>query len=105
MPDGYIVPEDIEGPRMGAQAIDPSSPAFNKQPFMKNFICGFYEGKLIFIEPMMTKDFLETRPNSTDRIKISRSYAKNGYYPSAYSLRYDVVQQAFEVSLENPVYN
>jgi len=104
MPQGYILPKGTEVPRMGAHAIDPSSPEFNKQPFTKTFIYGFYNGQMAFLEPMMTKAFLETKPNTTDRIKLPRTYAKNGYYPTAYSVRYDPTQREFEISLENLIY-
>jgi hypothetical protein len=105
MPEGYILPEGTEVPRMGAHAIDPSSPEFNQQPFTKTFIYGFYDGKMVFLEPMMTKAFLETKPNTTDRIKLPKAYAKNGYYPNVYSVRYDAAQREYEVSLENLIYN
>lgn len=104
MPKGYILPKGTEVPRMGAHAIDPSSPEFNKQPFTKTFIYGFYDGRMVFFEPMMTKAFLETKPNITDRIKLPKIYAKNGYYPTAYSVRYDATQREFEISLDNLVY-
>jgi hypothetical protein len=104
MPEGYILPEGTEVPRMGAHAIDPSSPEFNKQPFTKTFIYGFYDGQMIFFEPMMTKAFLETKPNATDRIKLPKAYAKNGYYPTAYSVRYDANQREFDISLDNLIY-
>jgi hypothetical protein len=104
MPEGYILPKGTEVPRMGAHAIDPSSPEFKKQPFTKTFIYGFYDGQMVFFEPMMTKAFLETKPNTTDRIKLPKTYAKNGYYPTAYSVRYDAIQREFEISLDNLVY-
>jgi hypothetical protein len=105
MPEGYILPEGTEVPRMGAHAIDTSSPEFNKQPFTKTFIYGFYDGQMVFVEPMMTKAFLETEPNTSDRIKLPSAYAKNGYYPTVYSVRYRATQREFEISLENLIYN
>lgn len=105
MPEGYILPKGTEVPRMGAHAIDPSSSEFNQQPFTKTFIYGFYDGQMVFLEPMMTKAFLETKPNTTDRIKLPRTYAKNGYYPTVYSVRYNATQREFEISLENLIYN
>ena len=104
MPEGYILPKGTEVPRMGAHAIDPSSPEFNKQPFTKTFIYGFYDGQMAFLEPMVTKAFLETKPNTTDRIKLPRTYAKNGYYPAAYTVRYNATQREFEIALENLIY-
>ena len=104
MPEGYILPKGTEVPRMGAHAIDPSAPEFNKQPFTKTFIYGFYDGQMAFLEPMVTKAFLETKPNTTDHIKLPRTYAKNGYYPTAYTVRYDETQREFEIALENLIY-
>ncbi|MEN8246745.1 MAG: DUF5602 domain-containing protein [Thermodesulfobacteriota bacterium] len=104
MPEGYILPEGTEVPKMGAHAIDPSAPEFNNKPFSKTFIYGFYDGQLVFLEPMMTKDFLTAKTNSIDLIKLPKFYAKNGYYPTAYSVKYDVNQREFEIALENLVY-
>ena len=101
MPEGYVLPEGTEVPRMGAHAIDPSSPEFNKMPFTKTFIYGFYDGQMVFLEPMMTKVFLETSPNTTDRIKLPKTYAKHGYYPTMYSVKHDATQREYVISLES----
>ena len=74
---------------MGAHAIDPSSPGFNQQPFSKTFVYGFYDEQMVFLEPMMTKAYLETKLNTTDGIKLPNTYARNGYYPTTYSVLYD----------------
>lgn len=104
MPEGYILPVGTEVARMGAHAIDPTSPEFNKLPFAKTFIYGFYDGKMIFIEPMMTKDFLETRPNATDRIKLPKSYSMHAYYPTTYSVKHNATQREYEISLGGLIY-
>lgn len=59
---------------------------------------------MAFLEPMVTKAFLETKPNTKDRIKLPKAYAKNGYCPTAYSVRYDATQREFEISLDNLIY-
>lgn len=105
MPEGYILPEGTEVPRMGSHAIDLSSPEFNKLPFTKTYIYGFYDGQMVFLEPMMTKAFLETNPNTTDSIKLPKAYAKHAYYPTAYSVKYNLVQREYEVSLVDLIYN
>jgi len=104
MPEGYILPEPTEVPRMGAHAIDPAGPEFNKLPFTKTFIYGFYDGQLIFVEPMMTKAFLETKPNAVDRVKLPKTYSKPGYYPTSYGVNYNATQREYEVSLEGLIY-
>ena len=104
MPEGYILPEGTEVQRMGAHAIDPTAPEFNKLPFVRTFIYGFYDGQMIFLEPMMTKDFLATKPNTTDPIKLPKAYSIHAYYPTIYSVKYNADQREYEISLENLVY-
>lgn len=104
MPEGYILPGGTEVARMSAHAIDPTSPELNKRSFVKTFIYGFYDGKMIFIEPMMTKDFLETRPNVTDRIRLPKSYSMHAYYPTAYSVKHNAIRQEYEISLGGLMY-
>jgi len=100
MPEGYTLPEGTEVPQMGAHAIDPSAPEFNNMPFTKTFIYGFYDGQMAFLEPMMTKTYLETKPNTLDTVKLPKSYAKHGYYPTMYSIKYDITQREYVISLE-----
>ncbi|MEW6087097.1 MAG: DUF5602 domain-containing protein [bacterium] len=100
LPAGYVLPEGTEVPRMGVHWIDPSAPEFNKQPFTRTFIYGSYNGKIAFFEPMVTKAFLETKPNDTQTIKLPASYQKKGYYPSEYSVKYDESRQEYTISLD-----
>lgn len=103
MPEGYILPEGTEVPRMGAHAIDTSAPEFNELPFTKTFIYGFYDGQMIFVEPMMTKAFLETKPNTMDRVKLPQTYSKHAYYPTSYRVDYNATKREYEISLEDLV--
>lgn len=101
MPEGYILPEGTEVPKMGAHAIDTTAPEFNKLPFGKTFIYGFYDGRMIFLEPMVSKAFLENKPNATDRIKLPKTYSLHAYYPAQYSVKYNEDQREFVISLES----
>lgn len=101
MPVSYILPEGTEVPRMGAHAIDPTAPEFNKLPFTKTFIYGFYDGQMVFLEPMVTKAFLETKPNVTDPIRLPKTYSQHAYYPTHYSVKYNPAQREYEISLES----
>lgn len=101
MPEGYVLPEGTEVPRMGAHAIDPTAPEFNKQPFTWAFIYGFYEGQVVFLEPMVTKAFLEAKPNVTDRIRLPQAFALPAYYPTRYRVAYDAATREYVIALEN----
>jgi hypothetical protein len=100
LPPDYILPRGTEVPRMGVHWVDPTAPEFNKRPFTSTFIYGSYNGKIAFIEPMVTRAFLETRPDISLPVKQPREYQKKGYYPARYSVRYDPVRKEYTVSLE-----
>jgi hypothetical protein len=100
MPEGYILPEGTEVPRMGAHAIDPTSAEFNKMSFTKTFIYGFYDGSIVFLEPMVSKAFLDMKPNTTDPIKLPKIYSRHAYYPTYYCVKYSTSQREYMISLE-----
>lgn len=100
LPTGYIMPPGTEVPRMGAHAIDGNAPELHGQPFTHTFLYGYYNGKVHFIEPMITKAFLETKSDITVPLKQPAAYPKRGYYPTHYSIKYDSVRQEYTVALE-----
>ena len=100
MPAGYILPSGTDVPRMGVHWVDPSSPEFNKQPFTKTFIYGSYDGYLSFLEPMTAKTYLDTKPNSSETIKLPIAYQRHGYYPTAYTVKYDPTRKEYTVALD-----
>ena len=63
IPGDYILPEGTGYPRAGVHWIDPKAPEFNKQQFMYTFIYGTYDGRLTFLEPMVTFQFLRSKQN------------------------------------------
>src|SRR5659263_7657 len=102
IPENYV-PTPGGEPRMGAHWIDPTSPEFNNQSFTKTFIYGFYDGKMVFVEPMVTKAFLETKPNTSDIIKVPTKYPKKAYYPTRYRVKYDANAKEYTVSIEGMI--
>jgi hypothetical protein len=100
VPEGYIFAPASEEPGMGLHWVEPHSHEFHGKAFTHTFIYGSYNGRMIFLEPMMTKAFLETRPNITVPIKLPAKYQKPGYYPTRYSVKYDPEPREFTVALE-----
>jgi hypothetical protein len=100
VPVGYIYAPDSEVPRMGGHWVDPRSNEFNKQPFTRTFLYGNYDGQIIFMEPMITRDFLETKTDVTEPIKLPSKYARHGYYPTRYSITYDPITREYSVALD-----
>jgi hypothetical protein len=107
-PSPELIPKDYmtapmtgEG-RMGCHWFDPNSSEFHGM-FSKTLIYGFYDGKMNFIEPMITKDFLEAKPvtNITAEIKQPQVYPQAGkYYPTSYTVQYKPDTKEYVVSLD-----
>ncbi|MGA9378625.1 MAG: cupin domain-containing protein [Phormidium sp.] len=107
----YILPNDPFTNRpatgdalQGSHWVDRETPEFRGQPFTETFIFGTYDGEVNFWEPMITKEFFETKPNLTKPIKFPDIVAEDGFYPTQYSIRYNPNFGEYTVSLDNFVY-
>jgi hypothetical protein len=100
VPEGYVVAPASEEPGMGLHWVEPNSHEFHGKAFTHTFIYGSYDGRMIFAEPMISKAFLETRPNITVPIKLPAKYQKPGYYPTRYSVKYDSESGEYTVAIE-----
>lgn len=103
VPSGYVAPPAPIAasaiPQMGVHWTDVKSPEFNGTPFTSTFIYGSWDGKFIFLEPMMTKAYLQTHPNDTRTIPQPAQFAAAGSYPSSYSVAYDATAKEFRITL------
>ena len=99
-PSGYILAPDSAMPRMGAHWADPNSHEFHGHAFTKTFLFGSYDGKLLFFEPMITKAYLETKPNVTEAIKLPARFVGSNDYPTRYTVTYDAGTKEYTVALE-----
>lgn len=102
IPTGYVpLPGGV--PTQGAHWVDPNSSEFNRQPFTRTLVYGFYNGRMVFMGPMVAKAFLETKTNTTDAIKLPERFLRSAYYPTRYSVKYDAAAREYTVSLEGLV--
>lgn len=92
---------------MGNHLIDSESPEFGDPPekFTHTFIYGAYDGHISFLEPMVTVEYLESRPNGCHPIKQPASWEVSGYYPQQYCIRYLEDDGTYQVSLEGLAYH
>jgi hypothetical protein len=86
---GYLPPMYMNfgggAPQMGAHWVDITSPELNQEdrkPFTQTFIYGSYDGKVNFMEPMITKAFLDTANQFERAIPQPAKFQKTGYYPT-----------------------
>lgn len=99
VPSGYaaLVPDAV--PMMGLHWFDPASPELNGSEFTRTFIYGSWDGQMIFLEPMITRAFLETKPDFTAPIPVAAQHAVPGYYPGRYSVRWDEASREYRIAL------
>jgi hypothetical protein len=100
VPRDYIAPgnEAIQG--MGVHWVDATSGEFNGKTFDQTFIWGFSRGELLFIEPMITKAFLESTSSFTTELKQPATVQRAGLYPKRYSIRHDTVAKVYRITLD-----
>lgn len=99
LPANYIT-DSISIPMMGIHCVDVTSPEFHGKPFDKTFIYGFSKGQLAFLEPMITKAFIESKTNVETTIPQPAEWQTKGrYYPSKYSVSYDATNKEYTISL------
>lgn len=100
LPAGYIATDPV--PMMGLHWVDPTSPEIaNGETFTHTFIYGSYDGKINFLEPMITLDYIKTKPNAKYAFKQPAKFAKEGYYPTEYGIYYDARKGEYSITLEN----
>lgn len=103
IPAGYMPPPGPPSatavPQMGLHWMDKHAPELNGQQFTNTFIYGSWDGKYIFLEPMITKAYLETHPNASQPIPQPAQWAAAGRYPTTYSVNYDATAHEFRFTL------
>lgn len=120
MPEGYIRPPvldmDNDGepdtpamvPAMGEHLVNPAGPEFQGETFTHTHIYGVYDpdgdgtGRLHFMEPMITKAFLEEQ-NAEVRTSIGmpETFEDPGRYPTEYVVRTRPDQNGYVVTMES----
>ena len=81
----------------------PELPPQNK-PFTATYIVGTWNGKIIFQEPMITRDFiLSTRDGAASQIAFevpsAARYEPAGLYPAGYRIAWDAGRREFRIAL------
>jgi hypothetical protein len=98
VPAGY---QKLPGgvPLMGAHWVDPASPELSGELFTRTFLYGSWDGEMIFAEPMVTKAFLETKPDFRAPIATPARYAAAGHYPTEYRVYWNEGTKEYRVAL------
>jgi hypothetical protein len=98
LPQGYVpIPGAV--PRMGVHWIDPASPELHGQTFTHTFIYGSWDGRVTFIEPMITRAFLESRPAFQAALPLPAKVPSPGMYPSTQRIYWNADTKEYRVAL------
>ncbi len=90
-------PEGV--PKMGWHWVDTKSPEFNGQKFTATFIYGFYNAQTAFLEPMVTLEYLKSKPQAEFPVKLASNISHSGMYPKKYTVNYNYVEDTYNVAL------
>ena len=110
IPKHYVHPDHIDVgaavPDMGNHLMNWKSPELVTAGtvFTHTFIFGAYDGHVSFYEPMITRAYLESRPDLCVPIKQPQAWQIEGYYPTTYCIRYLADDERYTVSLEEFVH-
>jgi len=114
VPPHYIVPAPpglepaaLTEPRMGLHWEDVRDPQLQNllgnpdayRPFTKTFIYGTWDGRFIFAEPMITREYLLRRTNEVIPVPKPKLYAQPGWYPAAYRIYYEAQKKEYRVAI------
>ncbi|HEX4936345.1 MAG TPA: DUF5602 domain-containing protein [Gemmatimonadaceae bacterium] len=103
-----VPPANAAVPLMGMHWLDTSSPELQPPPnnhaFTRTFIYGSYDGRFIFVEPMITKAFIETAKTKAGGysfpVNVPAKVSKTGAYPSSYSIAYHAAAKEYRIALD-----
>lgn len=101
VPAGYILPPGTGVPRMGAHWMNTAAPELRGGKFTHTFVLGSYDGRFTFLEPMLTKSFLETKPNVATPIALPKTVQQHGLYPTHYRVSFNQTRREYSIALEN----
>jgi len=103
MPLGYATPPG-QGSVYGQMGKHWLPLPFNYLPFTKVMVYGTYNGKLIFLEPMATRDYLLSNVDFSGPYAQPLYFEKAGYYPTKYNIFHDSKTGNTNITLSEFVY-
>ena len=99
LPQGYVPsgePLTSTVPGMGLHWLDTTEAEHH---LTETVLYGSWDGRPAFIEPMMSRDWLGSRPTLHEPLPQPEAYQRAGLYPSTYSVWWDEASQTYTVEL------
>lgn len=104
VPEGYFTPGGLV-PHMGVHWLSQTAPELppTMEDFTHTFLYGSYDGEFVFMEPMITLEYLLQADGEVFPIPQPQEFQQEGYYPTNYSMSYDPVRKEYSVILSGMV--
>lgn len=101
LPANYFTPpgEDTAEAQMGKHWIPTNLGDY--LPFSKILVYGSYNGKVNFIEPMVTQAYLLQKINTSESYSQPLSVQKKGNYPTKYNVYHDTATGKTQITLSD----
>ena len=103
--DEYVPAGYFRGPGfvpfMGVHWLNGASHELHGATFTQTFIWGSYDGEFVFWEPMLTRDYLLTRPNEVIGIQQPAAYKRDGWYPTRYEISWSKYGNDYTIALRD----
>ncbi len=104
LPEDYFTADPVEMvPFMGVHWLDYNAaelPWNGGEMFTHTLIYGTYDYEVIFIEPMITLDYLVNHADGTEfNIAQPEKFGRSGYYPTTYKMYYDAKHKDYVISM------
>jgi hypothetical protein len=101
MPPNFVPPPELDPiPAMGEHWVDATDPVFAGQPFEAVMIYGAWDGEMIFVEPMVTRDLLASRREFGGSVGQPARVAEPVALPNAWSVSFDAERSVHVVSID-----
>jgi Domain of unknown function (DUF5602) len=71
----------------------------NEYNFTQEIIRGSWNGNVVFIEPMITREWLLSHTALDQQLKEPSAYQRSGLYPTTYTVHYDPTRDEYSVAL------
>jgi hypothetical protein len=103
LPPASTIPKNyIPGPnqaKMGKHWFDSTSHEYHGKDFTSTFIYGSFNGRFIFMEPMIALSYLKAKPNVDLPISKLGSVSQTGLYPQTYSILWEKERREYTIAL------
>lgn len=97
IPKNYIA--GANEPKMGKHWADTTSHEFHGHEFTSTFIYGSFDGKFIFLEPMIALSYLKTKPNVSLPITPLARTLQGSLAARKYTIQWETIDKEYVVAL------